>query len=741
MRKFHILLSVFFLLSLLPHPGWHAVTVAGAAESGGQVFSASAVPQEQGRKVVRLAYLIFDGYQTGGTPDEPKQGFGYDYYRKLAYYTGWQYEYVYGSFSELLKKLEDGEVDMMGNLSITPARAEKILFSTEEMGRESFYLYIRGENTEKYANGMADFSGKRYGYPQKSFQGELLKDWIAKNGIADATFVEDSSLQERWNNMASGKIDIAVSTLLNKRNKNNLDWVSVLKLGDAPFYIGINRRRPDLLAELNEAQRRILTVNPDFNHNNYSKYVYGVPASGTILLRSEEEWLREHPQIKVGYLKNCSPYVTYDPKTARMEGMLQIVLEKLKKHYSLDAIAVPYARAEDLMQDVRKGKMDLAFPAYGNHWLAERSDISLSDKLDTSPMLLVYSGNHREGLTGRIAVSPDNYFGAAYVQTHLRHAREVHCQSLEDAVRAVMQGEADSLIMQSHTYLAAYRQLPTLRRMNTLTLKATMDVCIGMSTRPALMGIVDKCLTFISEKEMVAMLTAADEIPVQYTWEEKISRNIGPIMLGMLFLLMAIAGAFLWRYRVAAYTEKVLREAKDNAEAMLAKEQQLTRELLEARRQAEHDAMTGLLNKGAFEVLQKVYSSDNIAMLILDIDSFKNFNDTYGHSVGDEVIKFTALTIREAFGSSDYVARIGGDEFAVIMTGVTLKQKEFVARKMKRIQAQLRSHPSLPCITLSIGIAFSDAAGKKDAKELFYNADVALYRVKEKGKDGFAFFE
>ena len=157
------------------------------------------------------------------------------------------------------------------------------------------------------------------------------------------------------------------------------------------------------------------------------------------------------------------------------------------------------------------------------------------------------------------------------------------------------------------------------------------------------------------------------------------------------------------------------------------------------RRKAEHDHLTGLYNRDVFERLLHAYHNDPIALLIVDADYFKEVNDTYGHDGGDKVLQKVAGALTHTFRSSDYPCRIGGDEFAVIMTDVTSELTEVVAAKARQLaQIMADVEDGLPAMTLSIGIAFSDGADDSDA--LFKNADTALYRVKEAGRNGYEFF-
>lgn len=159
----------------------------------------------------------------------------------------------------------------------------------------------------------------------------------------------------------------------------------------------------------------------------------------------------------------------------------------------------------------------------------------------------------------------------------------------------------------------------------------------------------------------------------------------------------------------------------------------------ELRYKVEHDALTGLYNRGAFEKLRETHQGDDVALLLIDVDLFKGINDTYGHDVGDKMLQKVASLLDHSFRASDYPCRIGGDEFAVIMTGMTEERKQVVLDKIEIVKIGLRdTDDGLPAATLSIGVAFS--AQRREGEDLFKLADKALYRVKEAGRNGCAFF-
>lgn len=164
----------------------------------------------------------------------------------------------------------------------------------------------------------------------------------------------------------------------------------------------------------------------------------------------------------------------------------------------------------------------------------------------------------------------------------------------------------------------------------------------------------------------------------------------------------------------------------------------MLKEQEELKVKAEIDEMTKLLNKATAEKMAKQileeYPDENHAILMIDIDNFKNVNDSLGHDVGDHVISVVAGIISMQFGGSDIVGRIGGDEFMVFMKNV--KDREDARRKAQNIVDAFckKENLSIPdCVSVSIGMAFSDESGI-GYEPLFKKADEALYVSKEKGK-------
>ena len=150
---------------------------------------------------------------------------------------------------------------------------------------------------------------------------------------------------------------------------------------------------------------------------------------------------------------------------------------------------------------------------------------------------------------------------------------------------------------------------------------------------------------------------------------------------------------------------------------------------------ATHDSLTGLYNRTAYDAARRDMDEATICALIVDIDNFKGFNDNYGHDMGDRVLRKVAGQLKASFRSDDFISRIGGDEFSVIMKNADSKIRDIVLRKVRTAAERLKNpEDGMPPVTLSVGIAFGDR--ENPVGDIFKDADTALYRVKKNGRNG-----
>ena len=189
---------------------------------------------------------------------------------------------------------------------------------------------------------------------------------------------------------------------------------------------------------------------------------------------------------------------------------------------------------------------------------------------------------------------------------------------------------------------------------------------------------------------------------------------------------LPVSGSYEFRYLAETYNKMHL--------AHLRQQRKLSHE-------ATHDALTGVFNRAGYEKIVASMYAENYAVLAVDVDDFKLVNDNHGHPVGDAVLADVASELKKVFRSNDLICRVGGDEFVVFMIDVTDSKnaRAMIERKASVIRNALRSKQGIPPVSVSIGVAF--ASGDDDTEEAVKNADSALYKVKNNGKNGCAIFE
>lgn len=201
--------------------------------------TAHAQDSEDSGKTVRVGW-----YESSfNTTDQSgrRSGYAYEYQLKVAAYTGWAYEYVNGSWSELMQMLEAGEIDLLSDVSYTPDREERMLFPSLPMVTEEYCLFTSLNNQEAFQNDYSNLNGKRVGANKGSIQVGFFNDWAQKHDvqaeIIELTCSEDESLEM----LNRGELDafVTVDSFTDPERA-----VPVCKVGSSDFYFAVNKTVP-----------------------------------------------------------------------------------------------------------------------------------------------------------------------------------------------------------------------------------------------------------------------------------------------------------------------------------------------------------------------------------------------------------------------------------------------------------------------------------------------------------------
>ena len=676
-----------------------------------------ALPARAETQTVRVGYVLFENYQEGGE-GEYKRGFGYEYLQRLAYATGWEYEYVYGSFSELLAMLQSGDIDLMGDLSYTAERAKTIRFSALPQGQERYYIYTTDGQEGVDPDDAESLNGRRIGVTSNSYQYRLLLDWLAENEYR-CTLVEYPGTAALVAGLHAGEVDAVVMTDM----ASSTGLVPVANIGYSDFYYGVSRSRPDLLAELNRAMREIQTIDPYFNVVTYAKYNTSA-LSNSHLSKAERQWLEEHEHtVRLGYLENDLPYCA-TAADGTLRGEITALVDAFETDFDIRVQAVPFAVYDDMAQAAANGEIDLFGPLYLDYWLAEQYDIFDTKSILTTTCVLLYQGEYADSLTNRIAYFPGNAVQRGAAEVLYPNAEFVACDSKEDMLEAVLDGRADCTILTS-AMLNLMRQYKAMRSLNILELPGSAEVCLGtVRGNSALLNIANRVIFAASEdlNGVALMENTYAEAPV--TLEEILQQHavgVTAVLVGIIVLMLV---CFLWYMNMQAR----LAAARSKNEALT--------------RQAYRDSLTKTGNRAGYLSLEKELQLRMVlgqwpefSLVVADVNGLKEINDTLGHEEGDMLIRNTSALLRGVFVNSQ-VFRIGGDEFVVVLTGEDHRER---AMLLERLRAQ-----SLPCVdreaveagrtSVACGMAAYDRETDRTVAAVFDRADREMYRCKTRMK-------
>ena len=399
----------------------------------------SAAAAESG-KVVRVGYVNALNYEEGGE-GEYKSGAGYEYLQKISYLTGWRYEYVYGSFWECSDMLANGEIDLFGNVSYTPERAEKFDFSAYPQGKDTYWLYVRKERAGLASGGLHSLNGCKIGVTKGSYQEDLLREWLQSNGI-EAKVIECNGYDEMMPLLDADKLDLIAAPDL----ATGYDYLAIVSIGFSDYYFAVAKNRPDLLEELNQALYEIQTSEADYNSKLASRYYYK-SASGLPFNDEEKAWLESHDNtIRLGYFADNLPFC--GEENGELSGILNTVTDALTREYGITVQTQAYASLTEMKQALRNHELDVIGPVISDYYLTELDDFVLTDSIvDTTPVI-IYKENYQDSLRV-IATTDTELFGPDIIGVLFPDAEILMCDTQEDCLKAVAGGQAGSTVIPS----------------------------------------------------------------------------------------------------------------------------------------------------------------------------------------------------------------------------------------------------------------------------------------------------
>ena len=514
------------------------------------------------QKTVKIGYYEAHDFQEGADDSAAKSGYSYEYIQKVASYTGWRYQYVYGEWKDLYEKLKTGEIDLMAGISYDDDRVNSMLFPEYEMINETFYIYKDTDDTTIKFGNIDSYAGKKIGVVNNDKRMmTALEDW-AKEKQADIQIQYYDSLESCAADFNQKNIDAFVSADNVASSYTGISPVE--KIGKEAYYLCVAKDREDLLDELNMALSIITeqdALDVDELHKKYS-----AESSVTIFLsEKEQDWLAEHDTVTVGYSNDYLPYCDTDKDgkaTGLVSDLIPDMFDALPGDYEPDIIYRGYNSQNEMVEALKNGDVDMIFPVSSEAWYAEQEGYQESTNVVTSPIDLVYREPYTGKMTAKIAVNKNNQLQYNYTVQNYPDAEIIQYDSIEECIKALKSGEVGSTILSARraNYLVGAE-----KKLNVLPLENTEERCIGVAFgNTALLQIINHGLSILGENYGLNHTYTYMDAMRNYTAMDFIQDNIW-IFTGILIVIFL---CIIWYFcqRDQNMQKQAKKEAKQKQE-------------------------------------------------------------------------------------------------------------------------------------------------------------------------------
>lgn len=489
-----------------------------------------------------------------------RRGYGYELMQKIAGYTGWTFEYVNCNWMNCFEKLENGEIDIMGDISYTDERAEKMLYSDMPMGEEKYILYADLEASGIRPSELSTINGRHVGTLLGSKTEMMLTAWEKKHGI-ETTHSNIPNFDEVNRKLAAHEIDCFVSLeqpFWKERGISRIDMI-----GKSDIYFVINKNRADIKKELDEGMRQLEEDDPFFLADLYKQYFsFDIKP---VLTGEEQNWVNEHGVIRIGYLKDEPGVSVMDPVTGKKGGVLYDYMEYAddclgNQHLDFEPIEMESRAA--LTEALQTGKIDMIFTV-SNPNAGEEKGIAFTNTAWTYNLFAVTEKKPFEEMAAnRVAILKDNLPVRRHIEYYYPQWMIIPCRSVEEARNKTVRGEADC-------FVTGARQAVKYTERNALysiPLSRPLELSFGVkSGQPQLLAVLNKTLKAMPIGMLSSSFSMHENAKYKVTLEDYIKDNLLLFSASFLLVTLLILSIFILLLQKARKAEHAARSAAGKA--------------------------------------------------------------------------------------------------------------------------------------------------------------------------------
>ena len=496
-----------------------------------------------------------------------RKGYGYELLQTLSGYTGWQFEYVTCDWADCFEKLENGEIDIMGGISYTEDRAEEMLFSDEPIGEEKYYLYADLSRADISASNFKTLNGKKVGVLMGTEPEVMLTEWEKKYGIK-TQHVNISNNEDVQQKLANHEIDCFVS--LEESLWAELGISTITRVGKSSIYYVLNKDRSDLKEELDNAMRALDEEAPFYTADLCKKY-FSLDYK-PILTGEEKAWLRKHGAIRMGFLTSDSGVSTFDPATGEITGTITDYIQFAADclgNQKLEFQLVGYDDKEAELNALKSGEIDMIFHFDQSPNLAEEYRVARTNTTWTANMMVVTNQQlFTENKVNRVAVPQNKISLTRYIAFYYPQWEIVDCDTQEDAIKLVKDGQADCFIIG----VSSEAKYSKIYGFYSVPLPNPANSCFAVNSgNRSLLSILNKTIKAMPANMLTSSLAMHKSSLRKVTLSEFIKDNFVMVLLVGSIAVAAILLTILKLLRKARKAEAAAKKAANDTQELNAK--------------------------------------------------------------------------------------------------------------------------------------------------------------------------